>query len=136
MGVWGDGIFDGDGACDFLGTVVNRLVDVVEEGLKLGKSNRSTPCFRSQLAKGDVFTLHSPVAPAIAMLNVIVARIPSARFCLEKQRVREWRRQFFDWYEEEFVPMNGPAEEYRENIEKQFRGLLRNLEVEDLESDD
>jgi len=111
MGVWGDGIFEGDSACDFLGDTISRLADVVDEGLKLATSKRSAPSFkRAELAKGHIFAVHSPVAPTLAILNVIVARIPPARFCLEKRRVREWKRAFFKWYEEEFIPMNGPAE--------------------------
>ena len=114
---------------------LGRLADVIDEGLRLAKSKRNTPSFRSAiLAKGSVLTLHDPVVPAVALLHTIVSKIPGARFCLEKRRVREWKRAYFAWYEKEYVPVNGPDEPYRRNVQKEFDGLLRKLKVEDLEA--
>lgn len=133
MGVWGDGVFDGDGACDFLGNVTQRLADVIDEGLKLANSKRNMPAFRSAiLARRSVFTLHDPVAPAVALLHAIVSKIPRAQLCLEKRRVQEWKRAYFSWYEKEYVPINGPDNAYRKNVLKEFDGLLRKLKVKDL----
>jgi hypothetical protein len=135
MGVWGDGVFDGDGALDFVGHVIKRLADVVDEGLRLTKSKRDTPPFRSALlAKGFVLTLHDPVVPAVALLHAIVSKIPGAEVCLEKRRVREWKRSYFAWYEKEFVAVCGPEQKYRRNVQKEFDGLLRKLKVEVLDT--
>lgn len=134
MGVWGDKIFDGDSACDFLGAVVKRLAEVIDEGLRLAGTGRNMPAFRTALlAKGTVLTLHDPIVPALALLHAIVSKVPSARFCLEKRRVREWRDAYFAWYEKDYVPVNGPDKSYRKNVRKEFAGLLRKLEVEVLD---
>lgn len=127
MGVWGDGVFDGDGACDFLGNVMRHLANVIDEGLRLTQS-RGKPLFRSaMLAKGSVLTLHDPVVPALAILHAIVCKVLRAQFCLEKRRVSEWKRAYFAWYERDYVPANGPDESYRMNVQKVFDGLLRKL---------
>src|SRR5262249_39478442 len=76
MGVWGDGVFDGDGQCDFLGDVIDRLQEVVEEGLELGRSKRRTRYRRANLVKGTSIGLHEPVVPAVAVLHAIFAEIP------------------------------------------------------------
>jgi hypothetical protein len=134
MGVWGEGVFDGDGALDFLGDVMRRLAAVVDEGLRLRKSKRDAPAFRSAvLARGFVLSLHDPVVPAVAILHAIVSKVPGAQFCLEKRRVREWKRAYFAWYDKEYISVNGPDKPYRTNARKEFDGLLRKLMVEVLD---
>ncbi len=136
MGVWGSGVFDGDGASDFLGNVVGNLAKVIDEGLRLAKSKRNMPVFRSALlAKKSVLTLHGPVVPAVALLHAIASKVPKVQFCLEKSRVRKWRRAYFAWYEKEYVPTNGPDEPYRKNVQKEFDGLLRKLSIEEFDDD-
>jgi len=122
VGSWGSGIFDSDQACDFLGNLVHELADKIDEDLKSAQKPRD-------------YYLHRDAAPAIAILNALVSKIPSARFCLDKKRVRQWRKDYFAWYDEKYVPANGPDEEYRGNIERQLRNLLRNLEIEDREAE-
>lgn len=136
MGVWGDGIFDGDGACDFLGHVIEQLADVIDEGLELSNSGRECPPLQTaKLGKGQLVTLHEPVVPALAILSAIVSKIPSARSCLEKRRVRAWQQQYFQWFENEYVLANGTCDDYQNSIKREFRSLMKNLHVEDLEAD-
>ncbi|HJZ56175.1 MAG TPA: hypothetical protein VKE74_14510 [Gemmataceae bacterium] len=135
MGVWGDGVFDGDGQCDFLGDVIDRLQEVVEEGLELGRSKRRTRYRRANLVKGTSIGLHEPVVPAVAVLHAIFAEIPAARVCLSKKRVRRWKRAYFEWYERVYVPVNGPCTRYRKNIEKEFDGVARLAVGEELEDE-
>ncbi len=135
MGVWGDGVFNGDGACDFLGIAIHRLADVIDEGLGLSKSKQRTRTFRSAvLAKGLVLTLHDPVLPAVAILHAIVSKIPEAQFCIDRRRVRGWMSAYFAWYEDQYVATNGPHKSYRKNAQREFDGLLRKLTIDAFES--
>jgi hypothetical protein len=131
MGVWGYQVFDGDGACDFLGHVIRHLREVVEEGLELGQSKRRTRYRKAKLVKGRSLGLHGPVAPAVAALRALLAGIPSARVCLGRKRVRGWKRAFLAWYEAEYVPANGPTARYRKNVEAEFDELARLAHRED-----
>src|SRR5262245_3974047 len=124
MGVWAHGVFDNDEASDFIGTLIHGLEAVVDDGLELGASRRRKK-FRAALVKGDVLTLHGPVIPAVAAIRALLAGIDGAGVCVGKEKVRRWRRAYFEWYEREFVPANGPSKVYRKNIEKEFDRLLR-----------
>jgi hypothetical protein len=135
MGVWGDGVFDGDGAREFLGDVIRRLQEVIEEGLELSRSKRRTRYRRAKLVSGTSISLHDPLVPAVAVLHAILAKIPHPRIHLSKERVRGWKRAYFEWYERVYVPVNGPCVRYRKNIEKEFDGLTRLAKGEDPEEE-
>ncbi len=125
MGVWGDGVFDSDDTREFLGEVVRQVEAVIEEGLALGGSRRRGPFRRAALVRGWGLSLDGPVAPAVATLRSLLSEHPVARLWLPKRRVRRWRRAYFAWFEREFVPANGPSEQYRANVRREFGRLLR-----------
>ena len=132
MGIWGYKVFDSDNACDFLGGVIRRLEEVIEDGLELGRSKRRTR-FRAALIKGDHLSLDGPVVPAVATLRAVLADIDAARVCVSKAEVRQWMKGYFEWYEREYVPTNGPNKRYRKNVQKEFDALLRLADGEDPE---
>ena len=37
--------------------------------------------------------------------------------------VRRWRQAYFEWYEREYVPVNGPNKRYRNHIQKEFDAI-------------
>ena len=124
VGIWGYKVFDSDNACAFLGDVIKHLAAVVEDGLELGRSKRRRK-FRAALARGDTLSLDGPVVPAVAAIRALLAGIDAARVCVAKEQVRRWMEAYFEWYEREYVPINGPNRRYRNNVQKEFDELLR-----------
>lgn len=125
----GDGVFDSDNTREFLGEVVDQIEAVIDEGLRIGKSTRRT-VFRAALHKGGTLSLDSPVAPAVATLRSLLSERPEARLWISKEKVRRWMREYFEWFEREFVPANGPSKRYRGNVQREFNRLLRLVEGE------
>jgi hypothetical protein len=125
VGVWGHKVFDGDGAAEFLGDVIDQLQAVIEEGLELGRSRRRTRFRKASLVRGTSPSLHEPVAPAVAALRALVAGTGAGGECVAKAQVRRWRDAYFEWYERVYVPVNGPNARYRKNVEKEFDTLHR-----------
>ena len=132
MGVWGYKVFDSDNACAFLGDVIEHLEEVIADGLELGRSKRRTR-FRAALIKGNHLSLDGPVLPAVATIRAILAGIDAARVCVSKAEVRRWMEAYFEWYEREYVPANGPNKRYRNNVQKEFDALLKLAQGDDPE---
>ena len=132
MGVWGYKVFDSDNACGFLGGVIDHLEAVVDEGLELGRPTRRKK-FRATLVKRHTLSLDGPVVPAVAVIRAILAGVEAARVSIGKKKVRRWMRAYFEWYEREYVPANGPNTRYRKNVQKEFDALLRLAEGDDEE---
>ena len=133
MGVWGYKVFDSDGACDFLGDVIDHFRAVIEEGLELGRSKRRTKYRKAKLVRGTSLGLHDPVVPAVAALRAMIEGTDAGGECIAKAQVQRWRDAYFEWYEREYVPVNGPNKRYRNHIQKEFDALLRLAYGEDPE---
>jgi hypothetical protein len=125
VGIWGVKVFDSDNACDFLGNVIDHLVAVIEEGLELGRSKRGKKFRAVLVTKGTPLSLDGPVVPAVAALRAILAGIDAPRRWVPKEQVRRWKDAYFEWYEREYVPANGPNKRYRSNVQMEFDELLK-----------
>jgi hypothetical protein len=135
MGAWNYGLFDNDGACDFLGNLIDELEEVVEEGLLLTKrQGRKLPVFRAKLAKGEILNLTHPVMPAVAAISAIASKIPYARICVKRQRVVEWKRKYLAWFDDQLCDFDeydaNELKEYRRNAQKEFNALIRKLDAD------
>jgi hypothetical protein len=83
MANWGTGIFDNDGALEFLAQVTGKMVNTIEENLRLGHT----------LAMPDA---HARILPAVAILIALKEKFNFAP--PNPDKVTRWKNDFLDYY--------------------------------------
>lgn len=118
MGTWGTEVFDNDTALDYLGNVVQRIIDDIREDL-------------ATLDNGDL----ARVTPAAASLLVGIAlQLPDARFSLSKQLMNSFRSTYLQWFDANMHATGADAQvlcAYRDSVDRVFIHLTELAEGRD-----
>jgi hypothetical protein len=119
MGTWGTGTFDGDGPCDYLDGVLDRLEEDIEG------------CFAGELNLGDG---EDVLVPALQIWSVLHERCGG--HLPEPEKIRQWRDAYLPVYDRQMPELADEAftaerrkiiQETFDRIEKQSREYVENV---------